>query len=395
MLITESSDTITRVKLEDREIIIIGTAHVSKESADEVSKTIREEKPDNVCVEIDAGRYNSLQAGNSWKDLDIFKVIKNKQGFLLLANLALSSFQKKIGKSLDIKPGEEMKAAIDTAIAENIPFTFADRDIQTTLKKAWRKSSFWGKNKLFAVLFSNVFFSEKISDEEIENMKKKSELDGMMSELANFLPSIKEVLIDERDKFLASKIFTAGGKKIVAVVGAGHVPGMLSWIEKFNAGEDTNIDSLNVIPPPKRISKLLPFIIPAAFIGLIVAGFFKSGLDTSLSMMLWWVIINGSLAALGSLIALAHPLTIIAAFFAAPITTMNPTIGVGMVTGLLEAILRKPKVLDFERLSEDITTVKGFWKNRITHILLVFFLSSIGSITGTFVAIPYLTSLLS
>jgi len=395
LLVTEISDTITKIEINNREIIIIGTAHVSKESAEEVSKTIREEKPDNVCVEIDASRYNSLQSPNSWKDLDIFKVIKKKQGFLLLANLALSSFQKKIGKSLDIKPGEEMKAAIDTALSEGIPFTFADRDIQITLKKAWRKSSLWGKNKLFAVLFGNVFFSEKISDTDIENMKKKSELDGMMSELADFLPSIKEVLIDERDKFLASKIYTADGKKIIAVVGAGHVPGMINWIEKFSTGEDTNIDSLNEIPPPKKISKMLPFLIPVAVIALFIAGFFKSGIDTSLTMMMWWVIINGSLAALGSLIAMAHPLTIIAAFFAAPITTMNPTIGVGMVTGLLETVLKKPKVADFEKLSEDIATLKGFWKNRITHILIVFFLSSIGSIIGTFVAIPYLTSLLS
>jgi pheromone shutdown-related protein TraB len=395
LLVTESSDTITKIEIDNREIIIIGTAHVSKESAEEVSKTIREEKPDNVCVEIDAVRYNSLQSPNSWQNLDIFKVIKNKQGVLLLANLALSSFQKKIGKSLDVKPGEEMKAAIDAAQAEGIPFTFADRDIQVTLKRAWAKSSLWGKNKLFAVLFSNVFFNEKISDADIENMKKKSELDGMMSELANFLPSIKEVLIDERDKFLASKIYNADGKKIVAVVGAGHVPGIVSWIEKFDTKEDTNIDSINVIPKPKKIMKILPWIIPAAVIAIICTGFFRSGLDKSLDMMMWWVIINGSLAALGALIALAHPLTIISAFIAAPFTTMNPTIGVGMVTGLLEAVLRKPKVADFENLSDDITSLKGFWKNRITHILLVFFLSSIGSIIGTFVAVPYITSLLS
>jgi len=395
LLVTEDSDTITKIEVDDREIIIVGTAHVSKESAEEVSKTIREESPDNVCVEIDASRYKSLQSPNSWKDLDIFKVIKKKQGFLLLANLALSSFQKKIGKSLDIKPGEEMKAAIDTATAEGIPFTFADRDIQITLRKAWRKSSLWGKNKLFAVLFANVFFNEKISDSDIESMKKKSELDGMMSELANFLPSVKEVLIDERDKFLASKIYTANGKKIVAVVGAGHVPGIINWIKKFSEGEDTNIEPLNVVPPPKSISKIFPFIIPAAVIALFVTGFLKSGLDTSLSMMMWWVIINGSLAALGALIAMAHPLTILSAFVAAPITTMSPGIGVGMVTGLLEAVLRKPKVIDFERLSEDITSLRGFWKNRITHILLVFFLSSIGSSIGTFIAIPYITSLLS
>ena len=395
MLVTENSDTITKLKIKDKEIIIIGTAHVSRESAEEVSKTILEERPDTVCVEIDASRYNSLQSPNSWKDLDIFKILKKRQGFLLLANLALSSFQKKIGKSLDIKPGEEMKAAIDTATSEGIAFTFADRDIQTTLKRAWANSSFWGKNKLFAALFSAVFFSEKISDEDIENMKKKSELDGMMSELAAYLPSIKKVLIDERDQFLASKIYTADGKKIVAVVGAGHVPGIIDWIKKFDIGEDSDIDSLNVIPPPKIISKIIPWIIPAAVIGLIAAGFFRSGIDKSLSMMWWWVMINGTLSAFGALIAMAHPFTIILAFIAAPITSMNPTIGVGMFTGFFEAVLRKPRVVDFENLSDDITSLKGFWKNRISHILIVVFLSTLGSLIGTFIALPYLTALLS
>ncbi len=395
MLVTESSDTITRLETKDKEIIIIGTAHVSKESAEEVSKTIKEERPDNVCVEIDASRYNSLQSPNSWENLDIFKILKNKQGFLLLANLALSSFQKKIGRSLDIKPGEEMKAAVDTALAEGIPFTFADRDIQVTLKRAWAKSSFWGKNKLIAALFGAVFSNEKISDNDIENMKKKSELDGMMSELANYLPSVKEVLIDERDQFLASKIYTASGKKIIAVVGAGHVPGIVNWVKKLDTGENSSVDSINIIPPSKIVSKILPWIIPAIFVSLLVIGFFRSGIDKSLSMMFWWVIINGTLSSIGALIAMAHPLTIITAFIAAPITSTNPTIGVGMFTGLIEAVLRKPRVVDFEKLSEDISSFKGFWKNRITHILIVVLLSTIGSIIGTFVALPYLTALLS
>ena len=174
MVITENSDTVTRISTAKNEIILIGTAHVSRESADEVSKIIVDEKPDNVCVEIDASRYNSLKAGNSWEKLDIFRIIKSGQGFLLLANLALASFQRKIGQSLDIKPGEEMKKAVETAVSEGIPFTFADRDIQITLKRAWSKSGFWGKNKLLASLLGAVFTKEKISSDDVENMKKKS-----------------------------------------------------------------------------------------------------------------------------------------------------------------------------------------------------------------------------
>jgi pheromone shutdown-related protein TraB len=395
LVIIENSDTVTRISTAKNEIILIGTAHVSRESADEVSKIIIDEKPDNVCVEIDASRYNSLKAGNNWEKLDVFKIIKTGQGFLLLANLALASFQRKIGQSLDIKPGEEMKIAVETALAEGIPFTFADRDIQITLKRAWAKSGFWGKNKLLASLLGAVFTKEKISGEDVEKMKKKSELDGMMNELADYLPSIKEVLIDERDRYLASSIYFAAGRKIVAVVGAGHVPGIIGWIGKLDSGIDAEIDKITVIPPPGILTKILPWIIPAAVLALLFAGFTRSGFDKSFTMLVSWIVINGTLSALGALAAMAHPLTILLAFLAAPITSMNPTIGVGMFTGLLEAILRKPRVVDLETLHEDIASIRGFMRNRVTHILIVFFFSSVGSSIGTFIALPYLTSLLS
>lgn len=394
MLITEKSDTITKVEAGGREFIIIGTAHVSRESAQEAVDTIIAEKPDNVCVEIDASRYNSLKAGNSWENLDIFRIIKKGQGFLLLANLALSSFQRKIGQALDIKPGEEMKMAVETAEAQGIPFTFADRDIQITLKRAWAKTGFWGKNKLLASLIGAVFSREKISGSDIENMKKRSELDSMMGELADYLPSVKEVLIDERDRYLASSIYNASGKKIIAVVGAGHVPGILRSMESLEKGEDLFIGKSVEIPPPGLLSKIIPWIIPAAVLALVTAGFFRSGVDKSFSMIIWWVLINGSLSALGALVALAHPLTVLVAFVAAPVTSMNPTIGVGMFTGLFEAIVRKPRVVDLENLHEDIGSFRGFMRNRVTHILIVFFLSSVGSSVGTFIALPYLTALL-
>ncbi len=396
MLVVENSDTVTRIKEDDREIVLIGTAHVSKDSVEEVVSIIKEEAPDHVCVEIDAGRYNSMKAEKKWENLDIFKVIKKGQGFLMLANLALSSFQKKIGEGLDVKPGEEMKAAIKTAEENDIPFSFSDRDIQVTLKRAWAKSGFWGKNKMLASLIGSVFSREKVSGEDIEKMKDRSALDDMMNELSDYLPSVKEVLIDERDRYLATNIFTANGKKIVAVVGAGHVPGMIKWFEKLSDGNESfDLKDIIEIPPRSTFSKILPWLIPALVIGLIGTGFFKSGWDRSLSMLLGWVIVNGTFSAAGALIAFAHPLTIVLAFLAAPITSMNPTIGVGMFTGLLEAVLRKPRVIDLENLGDDIMSIKGFFKNRVTHILVVFFFSSVGSAIGTFIALPYLTSLLS
>lgn len=399
MLTIKDSDTITRITVgsedDTREIILIGTAHVSKESAEEVSRVIMEEKPDNVCVEIDASRYKAMKSGSNWESLDIFKIIKEKKSFLMLANLALSSFQRKIGQSLDIKPGEEMKKAVETAEAIGIPYTFADREIQTTLRRAWAKTGFLGKNKLLSALLGSIFIKEKISKEEIENLKKRSELDSMMEELADYLPTVKEVLIDERDQYLASNIFFAHGKKIAAVVGAGHVPGIIKWIEKFEGGEKKDLTAIDIVPQPGSISKVLPWIIPAIVAALIIAGFFISGTEKSISMIISWVLINGSLSALGALIALAHPLTIVLSFVAAPITSMNPTIGVGFFTGLCEAFLRKPRVKDLENLHNDILTFKGFIRNRVTHILIVFVLSSLGSSIGTFIALPYLTSLLS
>ena len=396
MFVVENSDTVTRIKDDEREIILIGTAHVSKESAEEVAEIIRAEAPDRVCVEIDSGRYNSMKSENKWENLDVFKILKNGQGFLMLANLALSSFQKKIGENLDVKPGDEMKKAIEVALENDIPFSFSDRDIQVTLKRAWAKTGFIGKNKMLASLVGSVFSREKITGAEIEKMKERSALDDMMGELSDYLPSVKEVLIDERDRYLATNIYTADGAKIVAVVGAGHVPGIVKWIEDLNSGKkEFDLKDILEIPPKGIVAKLLPWLIPALVLSLIGAGFFRSGWDRSLSMLISWVLVNGTFSAVGALLAFAHPLTIILAFLAAPITSMNPTIGVGMFTGLLEAFLRKPRVVDLENLGDDIMSFKGFFKNRVTHVLVVFFLSSVGSAVGTFVALPYLTSLLS
>ncbi len=389
-------ETTKRLVIGGREIILIGTAHVSKESVDEVSRIIREELPGRVCVEIDNSRYKTMTEGNSWQQLNISEVLRQKKGFLLLANLVLSSFQRRIGSELGVSPGEEMRKAVETAKELGIPFSFSDREIQVTLKRAWAKSNFWNKNKMAAALLTSVFSKEKVSEADIENLKKKSELDDMMEELADYLPSVKEVLINERDRFLATEIFNTAEQKVVAVVGAGHVPGIVRWLKDLeNAAAKPDTSDISTIPEPGKLSKLLPWIIPIAFFALLSIGFFRSGLDKSLHMLLIWAVASGTLAALGSLAALAHPLTILASLLGAPITAINPAIGIGMVTGVLEAFLRKPRVEDFENLYTDITSFRGFYRNRLTRILLVFFFSSVGGSIGTFIALPYLTALLT
>jgi pheromone shutdown-related protein TraB len=392
---TLNSETVTRLQIGDREFILVGTAHVSQASVEEVREVILKEAPERVCVEIDETRYNSLVKKQRWQNLNIGQVLKERKGFLLLANLVLSSFQRRLGVEMGVAPGEEMLTAVQVCQDQGIPFSLCDRDIQVTLRRAWGRSSFWGKNKMLAAMLSSIFTREKLDAEEIERLKNRSTFQNMMEELASFLPSVKEVLIDERDRYLATRLYNAAGKKIVGVIGAGHVEGIVETLRALEAGTlENDTSTLETIPPRKRISRVLPYLIPAIIVGLIVAGFFRSGWQLSLSMMWKWVLVNGTLSAIGSLLALAHPITIAAAFLGAPITSLNPTIGVGLVTGIIEATLRKPRVTDFENLPEDLLSFRGFFRNRITHILLVFLFSSIGSTLGTFIGIPYLTSLL-
>jgi pheromone shutdown-related protein TraB len=392
----EQSETITRIKLGGREITLVGTAHVSRESVTEVERTIEEENPDHVCIEIDEQRYQTLTQGQDWSKLSIDRVLKERRGFLLLANLALNSFQRKLGRDLGIKPGEEMKAAAAAAERAGLPFSFADRPVQITLRRAWASSSLWNRMKMLASLLASIFSNEKISEEEIENLKHKSAIQDMMEELAEFLPSVKEVLIDERDRYLATKIYQAEGEKVLAVIGAGHVQGIINWLHALHNGEEqADLEPISSVPPKSQLTRLLPWIIPAVVVGLIGAGFIRSGWDQGIRMFLYWVAVNGSLSAVGAIVALAHPLTILLSFLAAPFTSLNPTIGVGIVTGLFEGYIRRPQVSDFESLQEDILSVRGFFRNRFTHALVVFFLSSVGSAVGTFLAFPFLLSLLS
>jgi len=201
------------------------------------------------------------------------------------------------------------------------------------------------------------------------------------------------VLIDERDRFLASRIYLAKESLVVAVVGAGHLDGIESWLRKLDAGEcSPETADIEAPPPASKAGKIVGWSIPAIIVGFIVLGFFKSGTEASLGMLLRWVLLNGSLAALGSALCLAHPLTILVSFVAAPIATLNPFVGVGLFAGLAEAYFRKPRVADLENLAADVTSFKGFYTNRVSKILLIFFLSSIGGMIGNFIALPFLAS---
>jgi pheromone shutdown-related protein TraB len=386
----------------NREIVLIGTAHVSRESIEEVSRIIREEQPELVCVELDQGRYNAMTGKDNWEQLNVSRVFKEGKGFLLIANLVLSGFQRRMGDELGVKPGEEMKTAVRAAEELGIPCRFCDREVQITLRRAWARCGLWNKCKLLSSLIAGAFSTEKLSEAEIENLKKASELDGMMAELAKYLPPVKSTLIDERDRYLAARIWqavgerAAGGLRAAAVVGAGHLQGIKIQLEKIAAGEcSSDVEDLNVIPERSFLSKSAGWIIPLIIAALIAAGFLLSGGKAGFTGLLRWVLLNGSLAALGTVIALGHPLSVLVSFIGAPIATINPFIGVGFFSGIVEATLRKPRVEDAQNITADISSLRGLYRNRISRALLVFFFSSLGGVIGNFISIPSLAGLLA
>ena len=388
------SDLIRRINVNDREIILVGTAHVSIESIAEVENTIRTEMPDCVCVELDEGRYAAMMEKNRWESLDIIKVLKEKKGFLLLANLVLASFHKRMGLNVGVKPGDEMKAAIDIARELNIPTEMVDRPIQVTLKRAWAQNGYTGKSKILASLLAAAFSKEKLEAADIEKLKQKSEMDAMLDEVALNMPEVKEVLIDERDVWLGTKIFQASGKKVLAVIGAGHLNGTEKRIMALEKKEaDANLDKIAAIPPKSIVGKILNIAFPVLFAGLLLAPIFISGSKEQLTQnIVRWLIWNGGLAAVGTLLAFGNILTIVSAFIFAPIATLNPLIGIGMITAIVQATVCKPQVRDMMNIADDVATIKGWYTNRIAKVLLVFILSSVGALIGNIVTIPALIS---
>ncbi|MDC3417366.1 TraB/GumN family protein [Aquibacillus salsiterrae] len=372
-------ENITRIDLDGKEIILVGTAHVSKQSAEQVKEIIARERPDSVCVELDEQRYQSIIDGSSWKEMDIFKVIKEKRATLLLMNLVISSFQKRMAKQLGVKPGQEMIQGIESAKEIGAELVLADRNIQITFARIWNGIGLWGKSKLMMDIFLSIFSNETISEEELEKMKSKDMLNSMLSELTESFPRLKRPLIDERDQYLAQKIKEAPGDKVVAVLGAAHVPGISKEI--YN---EQDMEAITRRPPKSKVPKIIGWSIPILILAIIGYTFIanpSAGLQQTISWVLW----NGSFSAIGTAIAFGHPFAIVTAFIAAPITSLNPLLAAGWFAGLVQAVVAKPNVGDFETLSEDVYSVKGFWNNKVSRILLIVVLANLGSSIGTFI----------
>lgn len=387
----ETAD-ITRLILDDREFILVGTAHVSLASVETVKAAMTAEDPDTVCVELDEQRHKALRNPRHWESLNLTQILRKGQAPFLLANLTLSAFQKRMGLQTGVKPGAELAAAAELAEDLDKKVCLVDREIRTTLLRAWRTASLWKKLNLMASLLASMFDSRQIDEEELARLRQTDTLSAMLDEMAEVLPAVKKILVDERDTYMADQIRRAPGKKIMAVVGAAHIPGISRKIAQSFSAEE--IAEISRIPDKTTFSKLVPWAIPAIVVALFIVGFLSGNREQMANAAVAWILANGLLSALGALIALGHPLTILAAFVAAPITSLNPTIGAGFVTGLVQALLAPPKVRDLEKVGDDISTLPGWWRNRLTRVLLVFILSSLGSAIGTLVAFGWLKNLL-
>ncbi len=380
---TNDNNMIHRLRFGEKQVIVLGTAHVSRQSVDQVRRLIEEERPDTVCVELCQSRYQAMRQQASWQNTDIVKVIREKKTYVLLSNLILAAFQRRIAARLDIKPGQEMLQAIESAEAVGARIHLADRDIRTTLSRTLRSLSLWQKTKLFFQLLLSISDADDIDAEQIEKLKQQDVLNAVLSEIGQDLPTVRKTLIDERDLYMTDKIRSAPGQKIVAVVGAGHLQGIVRhWQEQID------LAPLETVPPKSSWLALAKWIVPLAILGLLAYGFTAGGVKAGQNMLAWWVAANGILAGVGALAAFAHPLTIASSVLAAPLTSLNPMIAAGWVSGLVEAFSRKPQVRDFETLPKDIQSLKGFWKNKVTRILLVVVFTNLGSSLGTFVALP-------
>ncbi len=378
----EYSDDVSTIRLADKTIMLIGTAHISQESTDLVKQVIEQELPDTVCIELDEKRFQALSKKKQWEDLDLKQVIRNKQLSTLMVNLVLASYQKKLGGQLGIIPGTELLTAATVAEKNGIPTALCDRDVRITLRRAWSSTPLWKKGYLLATLITSLFDRTELDEEKLAELRKKDVLSELMNEIGEVMPEAKNALIDERDIYMAEKIKEVPGKNIVAVIGAGHMEGIRKVIADDNRDQ---IERIEEIPPVSKVWKFIGWSIPTVIILSIAIIGFQKGAGAAGANLGYWILANGIPSAIGALLAMAHPATVLSAFASAPITSLTPVIGAGYVTAFVQVMTRPPVVKEFEAVSSDIASIGGWWQNKLLRIFLVFILTGFGSTIGTWV----------
>ena len=376
------SEDVEVIEIDGREFILVGTAHISQESVDLVRNIVEAEKPDCVCIELDAQRYEALSQQKRFASLDLREVIRNQQLAALLMNLLLASYQKRLGGKLGVVPGSELLEAAKVAKENDIAVSLCDRDIRVTLRRAWASLSLWKKAMLISTFAASAFEDPELSEEELNRIKQKDVLSELMNELGQAMPTLKEALIDERDRYLAQKIRESEGQKLVAVVGAGHIEGMKQAIL---AGRDEDLEEISTIPKVSPWLKWISWAIPTLIVSALGYIGVTQGAAAASDNAIFWFLINAVPCAIGAVIAFAHPLTILAGFISAPFTSLTPVIGAGYVTAFVQTYVHPPLVHEFQSVGEDIATLRGWWHSRLLRVFLVFILTTLGSLIGTWV----------
>jgi pheromone shutdown-related protein TraB len=374
------SDDVAVIRRDGQTVLLVGTAHISRESADLVELVIEQEQPDTVCIELDEKRYEALSKPQQWEKLDLKQIIKNKQLSTLIVNLVLSSYQKKLGGKLGVQPGTELLTAAKTAERFSIPVELCDRDVRVTLRRAWKATSFWKKSYLVATLLATLWDDTELTEEKLAELRQKDVLSELMDEIGKALPAAKTALIDERDIFMAEKIKASAGKRVVAVVGAGHMAGLTRAMQEDNR---SRMDEISSIPPVGMIWHVLGWSVPAAILLALVATGFRHGFDAAGANALYWVLATGVPAGVGAILSLSHPATILSAFVTAPLTTLIPVLGVGHVCAFVQVMVQPPVVKEFETVTADMGTFRGWFRNRLLRVFLAFSLPSIGASCGS------------
>lgn len=370
------------LEVNGRGFVVVGTAHISRESADLVRRVIERERPDTVCLELDRQRYEALSNPERWDALDVKQLIRDRQLAALVANLMLAAYQKKLGGALGVRPGAEQLEAGRAAEALGIPVALCDRDVRVTLHRAWASLSLWKKSLLLSTFLASVFERPQLSEDDLRELRQQDVVSRMMAELAEFLPALKRVLIDERDTYLAQRMRETSGRRTVAVVGAGHVEGLLAALREPSPAA---LEELDRIPPVSALTRWLGWGIPASIVAALVAVGITQGVEAAAKDLGFWVLVTGIPCTLGAVAAFAHPITIAAAFFTAPVTTLSPVIGAGHVLALVQAWAQPPVVGEFHRLGEDFTHPLRWWRNRLLRVLLVFILTTLGTMLGMYI----------
>jgi pheromone shutdown-related protein TraB len=384
------------VKINDN-IILIGTAHISQESVDEVRKAIETYKPDIVAVELDPRRYDTLTKKVDWEKTPVTALIRSNNAYFMLAQTFLASVQRRLGEEYGVEPGSEMIAAIQEAEKNHLTVALVDRDITITLKRAWRRMGIREKFRVvWEFLKAMIGYDEEELDElDLQELMKQDVISQMMEEFSKIAPSASEVLIHERDQYIAQKILDESKKgKVLAVVGAGHLKGIQQQVEKKD--EPVDLKALDVVPK-KRFSwvKVVEVAIPVIFFALIGWIIYSTGINPwnkIKDIFVIWFLVHGILAGVGVAIARGHPLSIITAFVAAPFTSLEPFFAPGWFAGLVEAKFRKPLIKDFQELSK-MESMRDFFRNKVVRLLMVVALANLGSIIGTIIALPWILSL--